>query len=480
MKSFNDNVVEQRARVKLTDQKVKKRIEDSPYGPRTKSLLRRWSEVESYGCSSLGLFDVTPMIVRAKGAYLYDDDGKDYIDLISGFSVSNLGQCNEEISAIIKKQSDKLVHFFDFPHEERVKLSEKLTSLSRISSKTRVMYGVTGSEGIELAVRAIRYFTGQPYILTAYGDYHGHTYGVKGLTGKGNLQAYYYPNQPLTCTGYFHFPYCYRCPFNQKYPGCDMFCMKSFEKLLEGKETPFGSGIQDITNVGGVIVENFQSSAGYYVSPKEYLQELRRIADRFGFILAVDEIQAGLGRSGTLWSFEHSGIEPDMFITSKSLGGGLPLAAVVAKSDILTEWGPGGHVSTQAGNVIACTAGNYVLDVISSEEFLKGVRDRGAYLADGLSELAKHHKIIGYFDNKGLYTGIELVNDRKTKEPAAQAAAFIRERCVAEGVVFEHGGVYGNRMQLIPPLIIGKAEIDRVIKTFGKVFGEAEKKFGIG
>ena len=259
-----------------------------------------------------------------------------------------------------------------------------------------------------------------------------------------------------------------------------MFCMKSFEKLLDGKETPFASGIHGLTNAGGIIVENYQSSAGYYVSPDEYLQELRRIADKFGFILAVDEIQAGLGRTGKLWSFEHSGIEPDMIISSKSLGGGLPIAAIIAKSEILTEWGPGAHVSTQAGNVLACAAGNYVLDTISSESFLKTVNETGEYLTNGLGELEKNHKIVGCFNTRGLYTGIELVKDRKTKEPATDAANFLRERCLEEGVLFEHGGYFGNRMQLIPSLKINRSEIDVVLKTFDKLFNEAEKKFNIG
>lgn len=480
MKNFHEHIVKQRERLKLTDGEVKNRIEKSPYGPKTKDLLRRWSEVESYGCVSLGLFNVTPLIVRAKGAILYDDDGKEYLDFLSGFSVSNLGECNERIAGIIKKQADRLVHFFDFPHEERVKLSEKLTSLSRIKTKTRVMYGVTGSDGIELAVRAIRYYTGQPFILTAYGDYHGHTYGVKGLTGKGNMQAYFYPVEPTDCIGYFNFPYCYRCLYNQKYPDCDMFCIKAFEKMLDGKETPFGAGVLNVNNIGGILVENYQSSAGYIISPDGYLQELRRIADKFGLVLAVDEIQTGLGRTGKLWSFEHSGIEPDMFISSKSLGGGLPLAAVVAKSEILTEWGPGAHVSTQAGNVIACAAGNYVIDTIGSEGFLKKVKETGTYFADALKEFEKNHKILGHYNIKGLYAGVELVKDRKTKEPATDASSYVRERCLEEGLVYEHGGYYHNRMQLIPPLTIEKKELERAVKIFDKVFGEAEKKFGIG
>jgi 4-aminobutyrate aminotransferase-like enzyme len=258
-----------------------------------------------------------------------------------------------------------------------------------------------------------------------------------------------------------------------------MFCMKSFEKLLESHESPFTDGMNGITNVAAILASPFQSSAGYYIPPREYLQELRRIADRFGMLLIVDEIQTGMGRSGKLWAFEHSGIEPDGFVTSKALGGGLPISAVVAREEILMEWGPGAHVSTQAGNVLACAAGNHVLKTVSTESFLRKVNERGAYFMEGLLDLEKRHPIIGHIDNCGLYTGVELVNDRKTKEPAAQASKLVRDRCVAEGLLFENGGYYFNRLQLIPPLNVEHGVLDDAFKIFDKVFGEAEKKFGI-
>jgi len=469
-----------REQLKVTEDLLKARIADSPFGEKTKQWARRWSECESLGGVGWGVFDVTPIMERAKGAYLYDADGKEYLDLLSGFSVSSLGGCNEDITKIIQEQAEKLLHYFDFPHVERIKLAEKLTRKSKIKERTRVVFGVTGSDATELAVRAARYYTGKPYVLTAYGDYHGVTYGTMGLTGKGSMQPFFYPILPDKAVGYFHFPYCYRCPYDKEYPGCETYCMKSFERLLDSKESPYADGASGISNVAAILVEPFQSSAGYYVPPVEYLQELRRIADKFGMLLIVDEIQAGLGRSGKLWAFEHSEIEPDMITTSKALGGGLPLSAVVARSDILTEWGPGAHVSTQAGNVLACAAGNYVLDVVSSEEFLKKVNDAGRYFMDGLQELEKKHKIIGHIDNKGLYTGIELVKDRETREPAAQASTYVRDRCVAEGLLFEKGGYYHNRMQLIPPLTVGKPVLDSAIAIFDKVFAEAEKVFNIG
>jgi 4-aminobutyrate aminotransferase-like enzyme len=477
---ITETALRQRAKFKITEESLKARIEKAPFGDKSKALARKWSEYESFGGVGWGIFDVTPIIERGEGAYLYDVDGKQYLDLLAGFSVSSLGECNAEITKIIQEQAETLTHFFDFPHVERVKLAEKLCKNSKITEKTRVVFGVTGSDAIELAVRAARYATGHPYILTAYGDYHGVTYGTMGLTGKGNMQPFFYPIPPNTAVGYFHFPYCYRCPYDKEYPACEMFCMKSFEKLLDSKESPYTDGSSGINNVAAILVEPFQSSAGYYIPPVEYLQELRRITKKFGMLLITDEIQAGLGRSGKLWAFEHSGIEPDMFTTSKALGGGLPLAAVVAKSEILTEWGPGAHVSTQAGNVLACAAGNYVLDVVSSEEFLKSVNETGAYFMDGLRELERKHPIIGHIDNKGVYTGVELVNDRQTKEPAMEASTFVRDRSVAEGLLYEKGGYYNNRMQLIPPLTIARSALDEVINLFDKIFGEAEKKFNIG
>jgi len=478
--SFEGNVLEQRKRMKLSPRDVQERIDKAPFGAKTKKLASRWCEVESLGGVGLGVFDVSPVMVKAKGAYLYDADGKEYIDMLAGFAVSALGECNEEVTRIIQEQAGTLVHYFDFPHLERIKLAEKLVKLSRMKKKARVIFGVTGSDGIELAVRAARYYTGQPFILTAYGDYHGVTYGTMALTGKGSMQPYFYPLPPNGSVGYFHFPYCYRCPYDKEYPACDMYCMKSFERLLVSKESPYTDGMNGINSVAAILVSPFQSSAGYYIPPEGYLQELRRIADRFGMLLIIDEIQTGLGRSGRLWAFEHSDIVPDMIVTSKALGGGIPIAAVIAEGDILTEWGPGAHVSTQAGNALACAAGNYVLDVVSSDEFLNKVNKRGTYFADGLRALQKKHEIIGLVDNRGIYTGVELVMNKKTREPAAEAATFVRDESVKEGLLFEKGGYYHNRLQLIPPLTIEQDELDRTLDILDRVFMDAEKRFGIG
>ena len=474
-----ESQINQRKRLKVTDEALAQRVEKSPFGAKSREWLRKWQKAESFGSIGWGLFDVPPIIERAKGAFLYDVDGKEYLDLLSGFSVSSLGECNEEITKIIQSQAATLTHYFDLPHPQRITMAEKLCTLSRMSGRTKVVFGVTGSDATELAVRAARYYTGQPYILSAYGDYHGVTYGTMGLTGKGNMQEFFYPILPDRAVGHFPFPHEYRTP-TDAFPGSGMESIRTLDRLLDGKETPYTDGMNGICNVAAILVEPFQSSAGYYIPPKEYLQELRRIADKHGMLLIVDEIQTGLGRTGKLWAFEHSEIEPDMILTSKALGGGIPISAVIAREEIFSEWGPGAHVSTQAGNVLACAAGNYVLDVVSSPAFLARVNETGAYFLTGLRELEKKHRIVGHINMKGIYTGIEFVKDRTTKEPAAAEATFMLQRCVAEGLVFEKGGYYHNRFQLIPPLNIERAQLDRVLGIFDKVFGEAEKKFGIG
>lgn len=478
-KDLKNAAFKQREKMKVTKEDLLKRVEDAPFGPKGKEYGRKIVENESYGGMGWGLFNMAPMIERAEGSILYDADGKEYIDMLSGFAVSNLGNCEENITKILQEQAGKLVHYFDLPHPERVKLAEKLNKYSRISGPTKVAFGVTGSDGIELAVRAARYYTAKPTILVAYGGYHGVTYGTMGMTSKGNMQPNFYPVTPDQHVGFFHMPHDYRKPTDE-YSGFDMDAIRMLERALDGKETPYIDGFSGCGSVAAILVEPFQSSAGYYIPPKEYLQELRRICDKFGILLILDEIQAGLGRSGKLWAFEHSDIEPDMIVTSKSLGGGIPISAVIAKEEILMEWAPAAHVSTQAGNVLACAAGNYFLETVADPAFLAEVVKKGEYFLKGFQKLQEKHPSLGYIDNKGLYTGLEFVKDRKTKEPAAEATTYMRDIGMREGIVFEKGGYYHNRIQLIPALNIPEKVMDGTFAIFDTIIGEAEKKFGIG
>lgn len=297
-----ENLIQQRQRLRITPEKIARRIEGAPFGDKGKEWAQRWLSVESYGQVGLALFNLPPVVERAENDILIDVDGKEYVDLLAGFSVSALGECNPEVAAVIKDQADKLVHYFDFPHPERIKLAERLVEISPIKGeKARVAFGVTGADAVELAIRAARYYTGRPFILTAFGDYHGVTYGTMSLTGKGGMWAYFYPVPPLdTAVGYFPFPYPYQCPFGRPPAGQseEEYCLKRLEEYLEyyfqSKESPYREVTADITNIAAFLVEPFQSSAGYIIPSPGYLKLLRRLADKYGILLIVDEIQTGL------------------------------------------------------------------------------------------------------------------------------------------------------------------------------------------
>ncbi len=484
---FGNQFLEQQRKLQLTKEDIEKRFSKSSLGENSKVWARRWLDVESYGQVGLSLFNLPPIIERAKaGDILVDVDGKEYVDLLAGFSVSALGECNKEVTRVIQEQASKLVHYFDFPHPERIKLAEKLVQISPIKGgKARVAFGVTGSDAVELAVRAARYYTGRPMILTAFGDYHGVTYGTMALTGKGGMWPYFYPIPPLdTGVSYFPFPYPYQCPFGKAPAGEpeEDWCLERlenyFEYYFQSKESPYREVKGGITNVAAFVIEPFQSSAGYILPSPGYLRLLRKLANKYDILLIVDEIQTGLGRTGKLWASEWEEAEVDMLLTSKALGGGLPLSAVVAKAEVLEAWGPAAHVSTQAGNVLACAAGNVVLDTISREGFLQAVQESGDYFVNGLRELQQRHPLIGNINAKGIYIGLELVRDRTTREPAPEEALFVTRECVKEGMIFEKGGYFHNRFQLIPPLTIRRQTIDRALEIFDCAFTHAKKKFG--
>jgi len=481
-----EQIHDQRMRLRLSQEEIDQRIGISPFGEKGKAWARRWLKAESHGQVGLALFDIPPIVERAQNDILIDVDGKEYVDLLAGFSVSALGQCNEEISRVISEQAGKLIHYFDFPHPERIRMAERLVELCPIQGDdARVVFGVTGADAVELAIRSARYATGRPLVLTAYGDYHGVTYSTIAVTTKGGMWPYFYPVPPLdTGIGYYPFPYPYQSPFGRAPEGIsdEQWCLDRltdyFEYYFGSKESQFREVKGNITNVAAFVVEPFQSSAGYIIPSPGYLKLLRNLCDKYGILLIVDEIQTGLGRAGKLWCYEWEEIKPDMVVTSKALGGGIPLSAVVSRADLLEAWGPGAHVSTQAGNVLACAAGNKVLDTLTSPGFLDGVVERGDYFVQGLRELQDRHALIGHIDARGIYIGIELVKDRETREPAPDEATFILRECVKEGMVFEKGGYYHNRFQLIPPLTIRKDTIDRALGIFDRAFAAASKQFG--
>jgi 4-aminobutyrate aminotransferase-like enzyme len=458
---------------RITESELIARVDGAPFGEKTKALARKAARYESLGGVCWGLFSATPVIERGCGSLVYDADGKEYIDLLSGFSVSNLGNCDARVTEAIREQAGTLTHFFDFPHPQRIKLAERLCGLAGIrGGEAKVLFGTTGSDGVENAVRAARFFTGKPYVLVAKGDYHGATFGTIGLTSRAGINTTFFPGGTDSRVGFFGFPHTYRAGLVE-YGGYGMEALDELDRGLSGTFSPYADGYGH-QNVAAILAEPFQSASGYYIPPREYLQKLRQICDKHGLLLILDEVQTGLGRTGTLWAYEHSGIEPDVIVSSKTLGGGLPLSAVVARAEILSQWTPTAHLNTQAGNAVACAAANAVLDAITSPGFLDEVNARGARFKAGLDRLAEKHPSLGYIDHQGIYLGLEFVLNREKKTPAPEVVSSIRAAALRKGLLLDHGGYYGNRIPLIPALNMPDTLIDRALDVLDQAIEEAE------
>ena len=477
VKKFEDRILQERKKLVPTLEELRSRIKDSPYGPKTKALLEKWLEYDSIGEVGFSIFRCPPIIERGSGATVVDADGKEYLDLLSGFSVNNLGHCNEEIIEAIKSQSQKLLQYFGALNIPQIELSEKLCRMTPGNFPKKVIYGGSGSEAIEAAMKLARWYTGKPFILVPYGDYHGKTAGAQALTPKGGW-TYYYPILPADSgIAYFPYPYCYRCPFDKSYPNCKLWCLDYLERLLTSQEAPFSDPGTTITNVAAIVIEPMQSSAGYIIPPKEYLSKLQSVCQRHDILLVVDEIQSGMGRTGKMWACEHSGITPDMITLGKALGGGLPVSALVGRSEILDSWGPGGFFGTFSGNPLSCAIACKTLEIMERDNLPAQVAEKGKYFLERLQNLVKKHPLIGQVDGIGLYLSMELVKDRKTRQPAANESSFMMTELLKDGLICELTGYYLNRFNLIPSLVISRTEIDKALEIFDKVIGRVEGKF---
>lgn len=478
--SFEDRILEERAKMRGSEEALRKRVEDYARGPRSREVLHKTLKYESIGHLDFALFACPPVLDRGQGAILYDVDGKEYIDLHAGFTVDVLGHGNKEVNDAIKAQMDKLNQFAELPMESRAELARILCERHPGDFEKKIFWAVTGGEAVEIAIKLSRWYTGKPIIITHWGDYHGRTAGAMALTGKAFMMAYNYPIPPAdTAVVRIPFAYCYRCPFGKSYPSCELFCAEQLGQMFESKETWLNNPKADITNVAAMVIEPFQSSAGYIIPPLPYLARLKEICEKYDFLFVCDEVQNGMGRTGKLWAIEHAGVAPDLIPMAKSLSNGLPLSAVTGRKEIMDSWGPGAHSSTFTAYPPACAGGVKVFEIFDRDHIIEAAAEKGTYFLAGLEELSKRHPSIGHLNGLGLYLSIELVLDRQTKEPAGEATGWAHNELVQEGVLCIHSGYYYNRLCFAPPLVIEKPEIDRALEILDRVLGRMEREFGI-
>jgi 4-aminobutyrate aminotransferase / (S)-3-amino-2-methylpropionate transaminase / 5-aminovalerate transaminase len=393
---------------------------------------------------------------RAHGARLVDADGREYIDFAGGIGVLNLGHTPDAVVEAIQQQAGELIHAC-FPvaaYEPYLEVCRMLSELAPGSHAKKAVLINSGAEAVENAVKIARYHTGRPGVITFDRGFHGRTLLAMSLTSK---LVYKRGMGPFA-------PEIYRAPAPYPYRGI------STKDALDALDWMFKATV-DPASVACVILEPIQGEGGFTVMPAEFIQGLKARCEEHGILYIDDEVQAGMGRTGTLWGIEHSGVVPDLVTVGKSLASGMPLAAVVGSTEIMDSVHPGGLGSTYGGNPVACAAAVESLKAIADPDFLARAVDVGERIHTRLNEMAARHPAIGEVRGIGPMAAIELVKDRETREPGADIAAAVVTAALDKGLIILKTGIYDNVIRILVPISAPdedlEAGLDRLEESLG-------------
>lgn len=407
-----------------------------------------------------------PLAVKgAEGAVVEDVDGNRFLDFAAGIAVNSTGHCHPRVVKAIQDQAARLLHICgaDFYDPMYVRLADRLGRLAPGDGLKKVFLGNSGAEAVEAALKLARNHTDRPRILAFFGAFHGRTMGAASLTAS--KPVYHRGFGPLL-PGITHVPYayCYRCAYNLTYPGCDLACVNYIEDVLFARSIP-------PDEVAAIFVEPVQGEGGYIVPPDGWLAKLRALCDKYGILLADDEVQSGIGRTGRMFAVEHWGVTPDIVCLAKALASGMPLSAMITREEVMT-WPPGAHGSTYGGNPVCCAAAQATLDVIEEEGLMEKASRLGARLMNNLHDLAEESRLIGDVRGLGLMIGVELVKDKVVKTKAKKERDEVILGCFQRGLILLPCG--DNSVRFSPPLIITEAEADTAFEIFADALVEIE------
>jgi 4-aminobutyrate aminotransferase len=397
---------------------------------------------------------------HASMQYLWDLEGKKYLDFFGGIVTIGVGHCNPKITSKIKEQVDKLQHTSTlFPNEAMVALAEKLAQITP-GKLQKSFFTSSGTEANEAAILLSR-IVGPSYDVVALRHaYAGSSALAKSVTGQAPWRK-----AGVISVGISHAvnPYCYRCPLHLKYPECEVACAKDVENLIQTGTS--GS-------IAAFIAEPIQGVGGFVTPPKEYFKIVYRIVKNYGGLFISDEVQTGWGRTGKKWfGIEQWEVTPDIITSAKSMGNGVPIGLTITTAELADKF-QGLTISTFGGNPVTSVAARAVIELIEEENLRENTHVVGGYFRSKLEELQQKYSLIGEVRGMGMMQALELVKDRQTKEPAAQEANQVLERTRDNGLLVGKGGLYGNVIRMAPPMNISKADVDEGIRLLDKSFSE--------
>ncbi len=410
-------------------------------------------------------------VKEGRGVYVYDVEGREYLDFMTVVTSATLGHGIPEVRDAVVDVVSRLAagNGYNWYTVELLEAARAVASLFPPGA-VKVHFRVSGSEGIELAVKLAKRHTRRPTALFFTGGYHGRTYYTS--TFHGARRPEYGPLPPGVVMA--PYPYPYRCPFGSLRPEeCAAVAVETVEHMVNYAAAG---------DVCCMVLEPIQGVGGIVVPPQNFFDGLKRIARDYGILLIVDEVQTGMGRTGTVWAYEQFGLVPDIVVASKGLAGGLPASVVAARREIADSQQPGDDHSTFGGSPVLMAAVKATAEyLVKNREFLLGnARRMGQYAMKRLWELYDKHPLIGEVRGMGLLIGIELVRDRRTKEPATRETSSICfDRALKRGLLLVPSGWRGNVIRFAPPLTVQQEHLDKAIDVLDAVIGEVEREIGI-
>ncbi|HET6384960.1 MAG TPA: aspartate aminotransferase family protein [Armatimonadota bacterium] len=434
-------------------------------GPRSRQMAKDLRQFESPGITYVD--ERFPVFWEsASGSLVHDVDGNVFLDMCAAFGVAGVGHCHPRVVEAIRRQAGKLIHGMGDVHPPalKIELARRIAAIAP-EGLQKVIFGSSGSDAVEAALKTSAIVTKKPGVLAFYGAYHGLSYGALNVTSRSDFRAPFLAQLGRFAT---HLPYpdCYRCPWGKSYPNCGIACLDSVEEALSNR----ASGA---TEIGAAIVEPIQGRGGIITPPDGWLTGLSEVCKKHGILLIADEIFTGCGRTGEWFASE---VAPDLLCLGKALGGGFPISACIGTAAVMDAWGESSgeaiHTSTFLGSPLGCAAALAVLDVIEDEDLLEKCRTAGQRLKDGLEALKNRYPRIGDVRGRGLMIGIEMVDPSGASDSAG--AVEIMFQALQRGVILLPAGSRGNVIELVPPYIIHEDQIVFALTTLDEILASEE------
>lgn len=410
---------------------------------------------------------------RADGVYVYDRDGKSYIDFSSQLMNVNIGHGNKKVAEAVARQMSELSYVYPgMATEARGLLGKKLAEVAPGTLK-KTFFTNAGAEAIENAIKLARMVTGRHKIIAKYRSYHGATYGA--CTVGGDPRRFPMDRDRMPGVVHVEDPYCYRCPWSQKIESCNRECVEHIERVIQ---------FEDPGSVAAILIEGESGSSGCIKYPPDYWQKLKKIADQYGILLISDEVMSGFGRCGQWFAIQNSGVEPDMICIAKGLTAGyVPLGGVIVSEAIANSFNetPMMIGLTYSGHAVGCAAGVACMEVYEEQNLIEKARTTGAYIDQQVAKLQEKHPSLGDFRNTGMLGCIELVKNRETREPMAPWNAKAADMAVMSKVAakIKELGMFTfvrwNWIFVAPPLSITNDEVDEGLDIISKAIAIADE-----